>query len=709
MVYINEILIKKINNKYRDSLGYYPDILFYQHNKEQYENALRLLAKARYIYTDGYSFKPVGLFTYLFQSFKGLLGLTNYCEAPKVQMALQKFAFYGYLKGYPQDELVNLESHGLPQDYRKLVSGKIDSQTSARIQEQLITFYLENQQSFSKDIKENQPLISSNSVFGNTLAQAIFWTNKKNKVETPSEEIPKLDPQDDLLISSTINILEGEKQNLNKPDEEQYPFLHQSKYAFYAAKHNIFKAKNEQESFSYNIPFSGSRAKANLFLGRALYFNDKIYLEEKHIYINYFIMNNQKEKALRLIEQLDTTQSAQALKYVIDNDFSDDQLTSWVRQDSKLAYILTNYFLLKRDNTPGLIKFIASFHTPTKLSSLYPVQAFIQMVENKKYDEAYTIFSQAKSNGIGASLLTKASAQARTLANHFANCGKISYTQGTESKEKGEWTNATKNYEKNLEAHKIALELEPESEARKENHFKAKRLYAELLIEDDVTNRSIIDCYWPQICKAIQQLQACTTEKSEEIEARRAAIIRGRIRQVDYCINKILTPLIYFYDETQRNNYFAKNEDNFNNLVSALQHIIKMLKDTKDSQLKPILGKAYFLLGDVGEFFKIDLNNNAQDYFKRAKDTVPNNPCYALRYAEFLDSSDAKKLQNKFLDDLRSLGFTQEDWDQWKNDHWYKDKQATLKITDIHSVRVVPKVEKTLVENLMNNISAALH
>src|SRR5436190_1214666 len=144
MTRINRSLIKAIPTALQESLGYYPDILFYQHNSKEYKEKLTRLAHARFIYSDGYTLRRAGFLRFSFESIKGMLGFINHCEGQKVQLSLQKFAFYGYLNSFPQKNLSGLKHHGLSHNYIHLVSQSRNSQNSALIQTILINFYVDN-------------------------------------------------------------------------------------------------------------------------------------------------------------------------------------------------------------------------------------------------------------------------------------------------------------------------------------------------------------------------------------------------------------------------------------------------------------------------------------------------------------------------------------------------------------------------------------
>ena len=291
--------ILNLPKKYRNSLGYYPDILFYQASRNDYEEKLKELSKSWFIYSNGYNLEPVGLFTYLFQSFKGWLGFTNYCQPERVLMSLQKFAFFGHLRGYPQGQLNNLTSYGLSEEYIKLVSSPKSPVTSMVIQYQLIEYYMQNQLVFISDIRADQPRVSN--TYGEPLAQLDLW-----------EEIPKLDPQDPILIEKTIKQLEGETPN--------YSFFPNSRYAYSAAKCNIEKAKGELASNFVYQWVTNSHTKAQNFLERALSLAPKITNDEPELYIRYYKQIGLKSQAILLLKKLPPVQ---AFNYMISLDLYD--------------------------------------------------------------------------------------------------------------------------------------------------------------------------------------------------------------------------------------------------------------------------------------------------------------------------------------------------------------------------------------------------
>lgn len=331
MSYTKKTLISKIPKKYRESLGYYPDVIFYQHKQREYGQKLQLLSQAQFIYTDGYRLRPAGMFRFAYESFKGFLGFTNHCQTEKVQLSLQKFAFYGYLKGYQQQQLTKLQRHGLQPDNIQLVSKPRSSQTSATIQSTLIRYYLEHAECFNAKIRDEQPKIRETYKFGISLTWLKLWT-----------EIPKLDPQNDLIISQTRDQLENEES-----DHPSYDFIRDSKYAQAAANLYLSKAKKEKNTLLYGWNLlNNSKLRAQQFLERALFFNSQVVVDEKELYISYYLEKNELQKALVLIEQLEPVEAFSRLVSLEQYDkaytlFSTNKTTQFLEKDTA---ILAKYF-----------------------------------------------------------------------------------------------------------------------------------------------------------------------------------------------------------------------------------------------------------------------------------------------------------------------------------------------------------------------------
>lgn len=676
MTRINKALIKAIPTASQESLGYYPDILFYQHDCKEYKEKLTRLAQARFIYSDGYTIRRAGFLRFAFESIKGMLGFINHCEEQKVRLSLQKFAFYGYLNSYPQKNLSGLERHGLSRDYIHLVSQARNSQNSAIIQADLINFYVANQKYFPTSTQIEQPKISKHYTFGSTLSWLKFWS-----------QIPNLDPQDTQLIAQTMQRLEPEA------NPQTYLFLPNSHYSLSVAQSYVAKARekrNNREKKGSTI-FSMISSRLSSFMGRqpneilfqtylerALLFYPDISITEKNLYIEYYLEKNEGEKAFSLIKLL--TNMEDALRYLCLGQFTPDQLQQWkVNQDSPLAITLCNSYLAKnaKNLKIAVIEFIASLLSD--FSKQYPIYAFKLMISQKKYDEAYELFNNPKNSEIQFLAEDK-----KLLTEHFAELGEKYNKQGTQFRRERNWSEAKEAYLESLEAKKRAYELALNDKTRKELYFEQKRLYALVLIDADKNSNPISNCDIVELNKAIRLLRECTPEASKTIACCLTALANGLMRQVDYWTNLILVPPLYSVNSEIEKQHFEKHKQNFDLIIKTLNEIISLLEKTNDKELKLILGKAYFLLADINSYFFSQ--DSYTDYFKAMK-TVPLNPIYTMRCSEVTSSQQERsRLQDTSIKQLKKRGFKNPAFDylHWFDDRWERVKTKQSSTTEIH-------------------------
>jgi|GEM_PF-4606039 len=150
MQFINQKLIGEIPRQYRKTAGYYPDMMLYQHNENDYIALWQAIAATKFVYTDGYGLRPAGLVRFVFETVKGWLGFTNHCLHETVQLSLRKFAYYGYLKNYSAHYV-----NGIPNKYIDLIRISRNPETSKAIQEHLIKYCCKYPVKINIDIAEN--------------------------------------------------------------------------------------------------------------------------------------------------------------------------------------------------------------------------------------------------------------------------------------------------------------------------------------------------------------------------------------------------------------------------------------------------------------------------------------------------------------------------------------------------------------------------
>ncbi|MDP1602624.1 MAG: hypothetical protein Q8M03_05110 [Legionella sp.] len=650
MSYLNYDLINSIHEDDRQVFGYYPDMLVYQHDASQYEAKWRQLATSSYIYTDGYDLKPVGLLRFCFESVKGWFGFTNHCREHLVQLSLRKFAYYGYLQGYSQNTALSLTNYPFPILYQDLIQNPRTNQRSKEIQTHLVNYYVEHTGPSSS--------LSSDHVFGTTFSRLGYW-----------HLIPELDPQNLVLIHSIKYYLEPE----DKPPSP-YKHLRGSRYAHTIAQHYLEKARAEKSGLFYSWSLiSDGQIKAQYYLERAFYFNPECARNNKILYIDYFLEKKDFTNALLLIVELENTE--QAINYLTEK-FSESQQRQFVQPNSKLALALSSHYLKKDNNLPTL-RFAAFLDS--KFHEHDPANGFKLFIAEKQYEKAYALFNAHKSSPFFKSDL-------HFLADYFNTLGETQYDKGLKFKKASDWKNAETSYSQSLEEKKKACVLQP-VQYRIEQCNIHKRLYAQLIIERDISENAIEHCAIAKIIKAITLLDSCILPKREILHHQRA-LAKGLMRQVDYLTHQFEVPATYADDYSLRKQHQSLHQNNFKWALDRLQRVVDLLKDTNVPDLKLLLGKAYFLLGDINLFF--DLPSNNPHYFKMAMQTVPNNPFYLLRCSEvFAEQKD--KLQNKAIPLLKAQGFTALDYYHSDNARWERDTNKNTAIREIHFLQEAQK------------------
>lgn len=655
---INRALIKKFPGASRKALGYYPDMLVYQHDSHQYQTHWQQLSQSPFIYTNGYDMRPAGYLRYAFETVKGWLGLHNHCQENCVQLSLQKFAYYGYLRGFSQDFATNMHNYPLSPTYRNLITQSHSEQISADIQAQLISYYVLHAEQFPTT--NHIARISNQSIFGDTFRKLGY-----------SSEIPRLDPQNPSLIRNTIERLEPEI------NPASYTFLTGTCYAKTVSNHYLAKAKIEKNGRLYNWPLlSDGQIKTQRYLARALVFDPVIHTREKPIYIDYFLEKKNYSNAFSLIKELDDI--TQAMSCLIKH-FSKEQQIQFVEKDSPLGVALAKHYL-SQNITIENIRIAAWFNS--NLAEQDPVNLFKLLLAEEQHDKAWTLFNEKKASS------EFLAADRILLANHYHKLGETHYTAGKKFRDIANWNQAKPEYIKDLNNKKKAYELDATPE-RQEQIYTCKRLYAQLLLDADIhAHPEKNNCDLKQIIKAIGILKSCTPTKPTEQELHKNTLLACLMRQIDYMTRLISIPRIYDKDyEMQRQHKLAHKED-FEVTLTALKHVTELLQGTKDAEQKLTLGKAYFLLGDINMFF--DLPENHQDYFQKAMQAAPSNPFYILRCSEIF-KLQTDKLRDKAIRLLKSSGFQTMDYLHWDDERWVIEEERIGTIKGIH---YLPEVEE---------------
>jgi hypothetical protein len=630
----------RISPELKDVVAYYPDVSTLQLNQIQYRYLWRHLIHSSYIYTNGTEIKPVGWFSYAFQSLKGWLGFANHCHPNKVNYVLNKLAYYGYVHQFEQPNFNLLTNYTLDEKIKDLVQGTYTDSTTEALQNSLVAAYF-NAEPY---LGIPHPQLSAHHKFGES------WLTLKIP-----ELIPQLDPQDESLILRVI-------ETFDNSGTEPSSFIKHSKFAQKMAQFYCNKAKQTPApSLLSRLVTSDPRPG---FLTKALKYDPNIASQEAYRFTEFYMQQRDFENAYRLLHLL--TDTSIVLRHLL--AMPETIRSSLVIKDSPTAAVLAKYYLGKK-MYPQAQKIY------TDIESLNPDAAFCIAIREEKYTYAYELFTRLQTT------TTFTVSEMKTLAHRFSVLGENEYASGKIERNKKNWNSAETYYGQSLMYKKMAYHLHPSAEnlANVQAH---KRLYANLLVDRDVDLHKPEDSDLANILKAITMLHECKPHNNEEKRYHQKALAKALMRRVDTLMEKI--SFTYTPDSSGVRDHKKEHQGEIDAFIKTLEELIALLRGTKDRDLRGMLGKAYFLLADIKDMFDIpdpDIHKN----YQLAQVSVPQNPFYILRVAEIFEDENHEKLINKGLPKLRALGYDAMDFYNWSNERWVKRDNIIHKIKDIHA------------------------
>lgn len=641
---INYRLWNRVPSYLHGVMDYYPDVFLYEFNQIQYTRLWRNLTTAPYIYTNGYELKPVGWWTYIFQSFKGWLGFENNCQPEKVAYNLNKLAYYGYTKRFPLPDFSNLSHLPISAEIYALATQNYQEQTTARLQNELIKAFFKVEQQLSLDYSTLNP----NHRFGES------WL----KVGA-MDLVPMLNPQDDNLILELV-------QAVDKTGSPAGDFLKDSKYAQIAAQYYYDKAsKIAPPSLLARLLWHDPRPA---YLTKALTYNPKLTQEDPPQFIQHYIERKEYKHAFTLLSTLSNVQLALKFLLLIPSEIRDSLIT----KDTALAAQLAKHYLEKKQYT-------AAQQLYSNIETLSPVAAFAIAMKNKNYDQAYALFKKHEQNPAFPA------EECQSLATVFAHVAKTELEKGASFRANKTWDKAEPHYLRSLQQKKAIQHLRPSAENLEQLHLH-QRLYAELLVDADYDSHKPEKSNIANIEQALTLLRAYNPTNKTEQQQQKTILAKALMRRVDTLREKIAFDF-HPSDHSSIKKHQAQHQTEIDALIKTLDELIRLLDGTKNKHLRTLLGKAYYLHADVHDFFYIN-NPNINQNYRKAMDAVPNNPFYVLRASE-LFPEEQDELRNTGVFYLKNMGFTTFDYVHWSNEAWVKADKIIFNIKGIHTTEAI--------------------
>jgi len=622
-------------------MEYYPDVVLFEFNQIQYTHLWQQLETSSYIYTNGSEVSPTNWFMYAYQSIKGWLGFENNCQPEKVSYTLNKLAYYGYTQQFEQPDFSLPAAYSLTAEIINFSNDDYNNATTAALQTELVKAYYKVQPYLSESYR-----LGAHHRFGESWAGTGFTTH-----------IPALDPQDDSLISWLISSLEER----NPADVK---FIKNSKFANAAAQYFCDKAKTTQPlSFFTRLLWTDPRPG---YFTKALTYNPDIAKNEVQRFIEHHLHHKEYEAVVNLLGFVNGDQLV--LRYM--QTIPEHILHPLVQKDTPIAAVLAKHYLAKQ-------KYQLAQQFYTNIEALHPEAAFTIAMQENTTAQAYAIFSRH------ASTVVFPVSACKTLAKKFFNMAEDDYEVGQTHKSRNEWQQAEDCYLTSLVHKKYAARLNPVADYLENVHIH-RRLYANLLISNDLNAHKPEASDPVQIQKAILLLRECSPTTAKEQHYLRLAHATGLMRRVDYLCEKTSTS-IPLSDMTRHKQQYASE---LALLIKTLKDLIDLLQGTKDGQLQLFLGKAHYLLADVQDFFDIHVED-MNHHYKMAMMTVPENPLYILRVTEIFDDR-REELQGIGMSKLKAMGYNVFDFCHLDEERWVKKDNIIGTIKDRHDLKVIP-------------------
>lgn len=651
-------------------MEFYPDVILYNFKQFEFSEHWQQLFNSKFLYAEGSEIKTTNWFMYSLQTLKGWFGFENFCHPKRITYCLDKLVYYGYTQGYFLDGIKNLKSYPLSFNTTSLAIHHYNDKTTEQFQNELITSYLTSKQYLPAEIFNHTG--NSKPRFGQS------WLDIG-----ALELVPLLDPQDSELISEVI--LKLDSLGISKVD-----YIPNSKFALHAAEFYLEQVNKLSEksgnmpkqNFIYNL-FSGwQEILSNVLqwnsktfqesdprlplLERALYFNSTLAEKYPIIFIEFYLGKKQYKEVLHLVTLLEDSKLILGYLLLIPEAIRN----SLIVKDSKLAAILSQHYLINN-------QFAFAQAIFTNIEEINPGKAFTIAVQNKNYIDAYKLFMRFKDEVIFMDTDRKA------LAKAYIDKAEEQYKLGRQYRDKKEWTESVQFYYNSYLQKKAAYSLDPSEENAKEL-LSHKRLYAQVLVDSDIDLHEPESSDISSIQKAINLLKECESNDKDEQRYHKLALANALMRRVDTLKEKVALPANMPSDYKSLIQYRQTHESELSILIKTLKELVDLLKDNKESSLKKYLGKTYFLLADTAEFFSIADSHIKQNY-RRAVETVPENPFYNLRASEVFESE-----KDKFIDlaysNMSRLGLSAFDYLHWFDERWIKRDETNYKIKDIHEL-----------------------
>lgn len=637
---------------------YRPDFMVHEWTETEYQRFWACIksASTKALYTDGLKIYPVGWFWSTFEWLKGLLGFENHCQANKVELTLAKIAYQGYLRGYTAEyRPLTLIS---PYFMARIHSGRQDETTQA-LQSELMDYYFR----FAEEFRLND----QDPVFG-----AVY-------LSTPLiDYLPGVDPQDQEVIRLGIDKALRHASSLKKPD-----FLKSSAFGERYAEALIKKQK----------------------LMDALRWSPSIETKYPIDFIRHYLRveNKNYDAVVRLTAGLhDASADAQwAIKQIAAHFTLEEQIHG-LQHEAKLRKQLAQVYLKKAQEEKSRYSFskllwgdnYANYLThvvnldPSILENEQGIKkemreevvmhVFKEAIQNEQYDKAANLYEKNPDFNFSIDDLI-------ALKDHLVTAYHTTTQHIQKTVDKGDDVKTKQISLDNVARAKLIGQL-----ASNDNFvISATIAHANVLLkinEKKAVKHADLD--------ELEQIEKIFRELSHlgQSTAVRSSYNQLLTRAIDCLIEKVKVPITFMEDNALRRRVLSDNQSRIEQLKHKLKTYIQYNEaKASDPNIRPVLAKMCYLLGDVFHFFDLD-RISATPYVKRAAELMPSNAYYGLKCDE-LGVKGYNEAWQKISEDVYPTMYN-----EWVKERWMVE-QFVSQGFDIHDTTAQ---QTSLMSTLLN-------
>ncbi|HHF0580271.1 TPA: hypothetical protein ACPHXX_002509 [Legionella anisa] len=627
-----------------------PDFLIYDFDKDEYQMFWREIASCprQRLYTDGIDVFQVSWFRTLFESFKGWLGFENHCHSDRIEMTLGKIAYAGYLKGFKSKEL-SKSSDGFPisTNFIRLVNLPRTNQTSNELQQLLVSYFITHSPAFP----ELNEFIRRNYSFGQAFIQ-----------ESLAYLLPSIDPQDSETIAVAIRQIKYYNHPVStidcfksSPFAEAYAQFLASQHQFYEALEwsSEVKKKFREEFIDFYLTQEEADPQALInaveLIGALFLSTNK---EDQQKAVDY-IKNNfsYEEQTVYLISYPELrTQIAKSyledakkekLKWRITQLFTGNQTLEYLAQAVRLEPKI-----LEQDN---------SMHD-IMMRDEWTLYQFDLAMENHRFQDTDVLYTNSQNLKFNKSNL-------RLLREYYFTQFETNTSQIKEALLYKKTKEAMQRAEEQIELAKKIVSIQPHNSLLRG----ATLSYATTLLAIDELEHPVKESDRTQLSKAQQRLgeYLFLNNNTTLMEVYNKLLLR----KIDCLIARLGVPIDF-------NDYLKTRVDFVKVHIEEIEELKKELKtfitvnESKSKEMRQILAKIYYLLADTLVYFE-EKKQESIPYFKKAKELMPENLYYNLRYFEIIEDERRHGIREKIgaighLHGTRYRNYMEERWGENK-------------------------------------------